>query len=193
MTDLTGTITFPPGQWIPNVDQVTSSAATLLAIAGKVLDSYGLGDPYERRVFLHGAESRWNVTDPPQSQLIVRLEKMHFGKAGQEQYQFEDGMMGKYAQRVIVYQVEVVNPWPQFQGNIAVAPPDGDALEFAAQGLWRDGLIVWSALAATSLGGVKVNPPVGPIAQDKILVGPMTPVGPSGPLAGLSTEVRVAF
>lgn len=188
MTD-TGLITFPPqGQWIPNLEQVTETGRALLAVAGAVLDYYGRGEDYERRVLQHG--------DTPQvlsgqAQVLVSCLGMFPGRAGQEQFQFAEGALGKLAQRFGRYLVTVARPWPTAKGGMVAQLPDADATEGAATDLDTDALLVFEAFRSVALGGTKA--PVAPLAQDNILVASMSPMGPQGGVAGWRITVEVQF
>jgi hypothetical protein len=189
-----GTIRFPEGPWIPNPTQIVDSAATILAVAGAALDSFGVGGAYERRTYTHGVVVPWYLNVP---QLIVRFDEMAMGYAGQQQYQWASGDIGKLGNRFLTYIVEVVNVWPKPKGGIAPKLADDESLMAAAGVLWRDGLIVHAALNSAAQGGssygVLVNPPIGPIQQSNILVSPMQTVGPLGNLAAVRISVLVQF
>lgn len=191
------TVTLPPGEWIPDVDQLANSAAGLLAVAGEALDSYNLGGPFRRRVFTHGDQVpllRGDKTPP--SQLIVTIGALELGDAGQKQYQYQKGDLGSAVHMVGAFGVEVWVPWPLPEGGIApTLAKDADLME-AIQLLGRCGWIVFAALRSLSFGsrgGVRTDPPVTPIVQDNIHVGPMTPAGPTGGLAGYKIAVQLQY
>lgn len=187
-----GEVQFPPGQWIPNPDQVSDSAGCLLGVAKGALEAYGLGKRFSRQVFSHGTVPL-QLNDNKQGQLLVSLKNLELGRAGAKQFQTDEGALGKYAFIVAEFGVELWIPWPTLTGGIAPKAATDPALMEAAFDLNRALLIVFAALRAVSLGGVKTNPPLCPIVQDHVLVGPATPVGPDGSFAGWSIAVQCEY
>jgi hypothetical protein len=117
------------------------------------------------------------------------------GRAGEERFQFDKGDLGTYAQRFTRYQVQLARTSPTISGGIAPRMQGAQDLADHAVDLWTDAYIVWSALLALSLGGVKdqTGAPVhaGPLAQDNVLVGPMVFDPPEGGLATAKCEVQI--
>ena len=189
------TVSFPlNSDWIPDDEQLVNSGAGLLAVVGGALDQRGYGQAYARRIFSHGETIPWYLPPgPDKGQIIVNLTQFSLGRAGEEQFQFGSGNLGKIMQRTMRFTVEVVNAWPQIQGGVTPQLQSDTALMEATASLWRDGLVAWSALQALALGGVKTDPPVAPTVQDNILVGAMTPKGPQGGFAAWSIEVQIQF
>jgi hypothetical protein len=187
-----GEVQLPPGPWIPNVDQVSDSAGCLLGVAGAALDSYGLAQRFTRRVFSHGTVPL-QLSDTKKGQLLVSLKNIELGRAGAKQFQTDEGALGKYAFIVAEFGVELWIPWPTLTGGIAPKTATDPALMEAAFDLNRALFVVFAALRALSLGGVKTNPPLCPIVQDHVLVGPATPVGPDGSFAGYAISVECQY
>lgn len=187
-----GTVAFPPGPWIPNADQISDSAACLLAVVGEALDNFGVGQDFTRRVFTHGT-APLQLPDAKKSQLIVSLKNLELGRAGAKQFQTDEGMLGKYAFIVAEFAVELWVPWPTLQGGITAKQAADEDLMEASFNLNRVLFVVFSALRALSLGGVKTNPPLCPIVQDHVIVGPGTPVGPDGSFAGWAINIQVQY
>ena len=181
-------ITWPPGDWVPNPNQLGDSAAVLLAVSGGALDRFGRGEEYHRRTWTHG-DTVWEPSGG--KQLIVSLDTVHTGRAGQQQYQFDSGNFGVLDFLTAVYSVEVVNPWPTVTGGIAPQLADDPDTMQASLDLWTDAWLVFSALRALGLGGSVTDPPVVPIPKDGVLVSPMAPTGPRGTLAGYKTGVSL--
>lgn len=188
-----GQIIFPFGKWIPNTDQITDSAAGMLAICGKALDDFGIGDDFKRRVFTHGDNVPIFRGDEPFSQLIITFTGLELGEAGAKQFQYDKGAIGQYTHMVGGFKVEVWKPWPLPQGGLApTLAEDGDVMA-TTMALNECVWVVFSALRALSLAGVAINPPVTPIQQDKIIVGPAAPVGPQGGMAGYAITVQIEY
>src|ERR1700675_1043149 len=121
---------------------------------------------------------------------------MAFGRAGEQRFQFFKGTMGAYSQRYMTYQVQLVRGSPTVKGGIAPRVQEADDLSDSATILWTDAYIVWSALMATALGGVKdldtgkqLSP--APITQDNLLIGPVSLEEPRGGLAAAKMLVIV--
>lgn len=187
-----GTVQFPPGPWIPNPDQISDSAACLLAVVGGALDGMGVGDEFERRIFTHGT-APLNFGDSKVSQLIVNLKNLELGRAGAKQYQADEGVLGRYAFIVAEFDIQLWKPWPAPIGGIAPRTAGDDDIMEASFGLNKVCLVTFAALRALSLGGIKTNPPLCPIVQDHVLVGPATPIGPEGTFAGWSIALQVQY
>ena len=182
------TVTFPIPGWLPNPDQLQDSGATLLGVVADSLDQ--LGSPnrnFQRRLFTHGETALWI---PDADQIVVSLAKVYLGRAGEEQYQFDKGVLGKYGFVTLAFDVAVVHGgWPTVEGGIGPRLPEQNALMSATSSLWHDGWVAFSALRALALGGITTTPPVCPIVQDNVMVGPMSAKGPSGKNAGLELQV----
>lgn len=187
-----GTVTFPNFQWIPNPDQISDSAACTLAIVGKALDGLGIGQEFERRIFTHGT-APLNLTESKKSQLIVSLKNMELGRAGAKQFQTDEGVLGRYAFIVAEFDVQLWKPWPTPKGGLNAQMQSDQALMDASFDLNKVAFVAFAALRAYSLGGVKTNPPMCPIVQDHVLVGPATPIGPDGTFAGWSIALQVQY
>ena len=185
--------------WIPDTAQIATSGQVLLGVAGQALDSFPVaaetrGTPYQRRVLTTG-----NIVPlvPEQDgQLVVSAVKLAIGRAGEERFQFDKGDLGTYAQRFSTYQVQLARTSPLPTGGIAPRMQRADDLADHAVDLWTDAYVVWSALLALSLGGVKdgttgnqVTP--APLTQDNVLIGPMTFDPPEGGLAVAKCEVQI--
>jgi len=187
-----GTITFPPGQWIPNPDQLGDTGATLLAVARTALTQFSRNAAAYKEVLTHSQGGiAWRREQGKSGfLLIVTFDSLQLGKAGLKDYQFTDGAMGKSALVVVQYTVQVWNGWPGARGGMAPALPQVPEMTAASLDLWRDGYCVWAAVRALSLGGVTTTPPVVPLpGADKLLAGPITP-RMAGGLAGLQFTVE---
>lgn len=179
-------IQFPPlDNWIPNRTQLSDTGKQILAVTGGVLDAFGRGEDYGRRILTHGNTTPWT---PDQAQLIVSFLGMFPGRAGEQDFQFDKGA-GRQMARFTRYEVQVVNRWAAPVGGLAPSLPPDSAITDAMETLWEDGLLVWSALIAMAFGGVRPTP--APIPQDNILIASMTPKGPQGVLAAWSILVEV--
>lgn len=193
------TVTMPQGEWIPNPDQLTATGAGILAVAGDALDAYGLGERFGRRLVSHGETIPWKITldagTPAPAQLLVGLPKVALGRVAEEMFQFQKGDIGSHDFLFATYTVEIVDTWPMVTstGLGTAAQQDDEAIFASTALLWREAWVVFSALRALSLGGVTTNPPILPIVQDNIKVGPLAPKGPSGGNAGWGCEVSVQF
>jgi hypothetical protein len=185
-----GTVTFPPFDWIPNVDQFSETGSGLLVAVGAALDHNGVGGDFGRRVFTHGTVVPLQVNDVPQSQLIVTLVKIQLGRAGAYQYQYEDGALGKYAYIVGEYEVQLWTPWPTPSGGLSASLADDADVMAGAIMLSQVMLIAMATLRALALGGVTTNPPILPERENKMLVGPAVPAEPAGGLAGWKIAVE---
>jgi hypothetical protein len=53
--------------------------------------------------------------------------------------------------------------------------------------------VVFASLRALSLAGVVINPPVTPIQQDGIIIGPAEPIDPNGGLAGFGLTIQLLY
>jgi hypothetical protein len=188
-------VSFPFGEWIPNPLQVADTGAALVTVVGQALDQQGLGEEFARRVFTHGDTPpvQLNESKTRRSQLIVVCKGIELGKAGMKQYAYEDGALGKYALVVVEYAVELWVAWPTPAGGISARLAEDASLMAAAFDLAQIALVAFSALRALSLGGVQTIPPVLPIVQDHMLVGPAQPLGPNGGLAGWGIKVEAQF
>lgn len=188
-----GVVTLPQFNWIPNIDQITDSAAGLLAVIDAALNEYGLAQDFERKLFTHGDLIPVPRTEDPTSQLIVAFTGLELGNAGQKQFQFAQGAIGMYAHMVGAFTIEMWVPWPLPTGGIAPMLAQAGELMAATITLNQTGWITFSALRALSLAGITTDPPVTPIVQDNIIVGPLTPVGPLGGMAGWKLEVQLQY
>lgn len=199
------TVSFPSFEWIPNPEQISDSAATILAVASETILRYGTPEnqqKYKRQVIEHGVTSLAFRSDRGDTafQLLVSFDSMQIGKAGAKKYQFDDGDLGSYAFICAQYEVAIWNPWPTAKGGLsAQAAATADRMG-AAFNLWRDSYVVWAALRSLSMNGssgqatgVRTSPGISPIPQDHMLVGPMTPKQPSGGQAGMVFPVEVQF
>lgn len=164
------TLTFPQGPWPPNPQRLTTTAQTLLAAASGALAQNQITD-YDRQVITHGI--RPVIAPQEAAQLIVNCEGIFLGKAGAQQYQFQEGAFGKYAFYFARFGVTVARKGVTITGGLAPTLPTPAAQGDAAAPLWRDAWIVWSAMLALSLGGI--TPPAGPLVPpaDSVMVGPM--------------------
>lgn len=187
-----GTVKFPPGRWIPNDDQITETAAGLLAVVGQALDGYGLGQEFERRIFTHGTPEV-HLSEVKQAQIMLYLKQLELGKAGQKQFSYDDGELGKYALIVAEFDLQLWTPWATPQGGLSARQASDEAVMERSYTLNKVLLVAFSALRALSLGGVKTNPPVAPIVQDHMIVGPAEPLGPDGAFAGWSITIQVEY
>ncbi len=187
-----GTVQFPPGPWIPNPDQISDSAGCLLAVVGDALDAWGVGADFTRRVFSHGT-APLQLNDDKKSQLIVTLKNLELGRAGAKQFQYDEGALGKYAFIVAQFTVETWVPWPTLVGGINPKQASDSALMEAAFNLNRILFVTFAALRSLAQAGIKTNPPLAPIVQDHVMVGPATPIGPDGSFAGWSISVEVQY
>ena len=188
-----GTIKMPSYDWIPNIDQITESAAGLLAVMGAGLDQYGLGQDFKRRFFTHGDVVPLHRGDDACSQLVVTFSNLEIGEAGQKMFQFVKGSIGAYAHHVGLFKAQLWIPWPMPEGGLAPSlAADQDLME-ATILLNRCSYVMFSTLRALSLAGVIINPPVTPIQQDGILIGPAEPLGPQGGLAGVGMSIQVQY
>jgi hypothetical protein len=184
-------IGFPAHPWIPNREQLEYSGNVILSVAGAVLDQTpydgeSRGTVYSRRVLTTGQ----NVVFVPEQdgQMVVSLFQIALGRAGEQRFQFEKGTLGAYDQRYVRYQISLARSSPTVQGGISPRMQSSDALADAAALLWDDAYLVWSAMLAMSLGGVR-NAQTGeqlspaPITQDNLLPGPVAFDPPQGGLA----------
>lgn len=188
-----GAITWPRGVWIPNIDQLTDSAAGLLAVVGGALDAYDIGAQFTRRLYTHGDVVPVQLSEDPISQIFVTWTSSELGEAGAKQFQFQKGVIGSAAHFVGQFKVQLWVPWPTPSGGLAPSMQDDDDLMAAAATLNRCEWVAFSALRALSLAGVRIVPPVTPIVQDGIIVGPATPLTPAGGMAGVSIDVQVSY
>ena len=192
-------VQFPVHPWIPDPMQLYDSGNILLAIAGQSLDSIPFesqsrGTPYVRRVLTTGKIVP--LVPEMDGQLIVSLYEMAIGRAGEQRFQFFKGTLGAMDQRFMSYQVQLARTSPTITGGIAPRMQPAADLEDHAATLWTDAYIVWSAMLAMCLGGIK-NAATGqqlspaPITQDNILIGPLTLDPPEGGLAVARMEVLI--
>jgi hypothetical protein len=183
----------PPGDWIPNVDQITETAAGILAVVGRGLDTYGIGEPFKRRIFTHGELVPVHRGDDACAQLIVTFNNLELGEAGQKVFQFQKGAIGSHAHMTGAFRVQVWVPWPMPEGGLVASLAADKELMEATIGLNRVSFVTFATLRALSLAGVVINPPITPIQQDPIIIGPVEPLGPSGGLAGFAIAVQVQY
>lgn len=187
-------VTMPRGAWIPNPNQITDSGLGLLAVVGRGLDDWGLGEDFERRAFTHGDVVPLHLGDEGgQSQLIVAFAGLELGNAGEKQFQFQKGDIGTAAHMVGAFKVQLWVPWPTPTGGLVASLAADEDLLASATALNQCAWVTFSTLRALSLAGVKVTPPVTPIVQDGIIVGPADPITPSGGLAGFSIDVQLQY
>lgn len=188
-------ITWPLMPWIPDEGHFPFVvAANILEVAGGVLDHYGEGQDYEIRKVYHGASPAPVAKDYPQ--LSVALSSLNVGNAGQEQFGWAAGDLGKFGQRVLSYQVEVVNVWPVIDGGITAELAQAQEAMSAADKLYTHGFLIYNALLSLSLGGpgsVKTDMPISLIDQDQMLVGKAVPMEPKGGMAGWLIPFFVQF
>lgn len=190
---LPGTVQMPPGQWIPNDQQITDSSAGLLAVCVAALDQYGLTEQFERKLFTHGDVVPIPRGESVVSQLIVTFNGLELGNPGRKQFTIQAGDIGSFAHMTGAFTVHVWMPWPTPKGGIApMLAASRDIME-AAVALNQVGFVLFSALRALSLDGVRVNPPVTPIRQDGIMVGPMKPTAHQGGMAGWTIDVQLQY
>jgi hypothetical protein len=186
-------VTFP-AIWIPPPEIVPLTilydlGMDILTVAGAALDLFGLGERYERKYVGAGAEA---ALEPSRAgQLTVNLTKHMLGRQGAEQFQFDDGAIGKYAFETANYSIEVTLPYPK-RGQVAAKTPDIATYTSAVQ---RDSYVVFEAMKGVALGGIV--PPMGGQLQirqamnNKIMVGPLAPKGPAGGEASYTMTVAV--
>lgn len=188
-----GAIKLPPSGWIPNVDQITDSSAGILAVVEAALNQFGLLEDFDRILFTHGELLPIPRQENPSNQLIVAFTGLELGNAGQKQFQFEMGAIGQYAHMVGAFTVQLWMPWPMPSGGIAPAlATRKDCMRVTAE-LNKRAWVTFSALRALSLAGITTDPPVTPIVQDNIIVGPMKPLGPLGGMAGWDIDVQLQY
>jgi hypothetical protein len=188
-----GTVQLPRGPWIPNVDQITDSAAGLLAVIVAGLNQWGLTDGLERVIFTHGDTIPIVRNEQSKKQLAVAFTGLEIGNAGEKRFQYPMGDIGSFAHHTGNFTVELWFPWPTPTGGVSTSLPQTKQLLDAAQLLNQAGYILFSCLRALALGGVKVNPPITPLEIDGIIPGPMKPLGPSGGMAGWTVEVQCQY
>jgi hypothetical protein len=188
------TVQFPAyADWIPDPDRPLNVLATLLAVCEGVLEAYGMGDAFPRRVYTHGEVTPLHLPDTKQGQLVVTMLRLEQGRPGEKQYKTDEGALGRYGFQTGQYRVFCVVPWPTPQGGLAPKLADDADLQAATGTALRAMNLVTSALRSVALGGTKTNPPMGPGAQDHMLLGPASPWGPQGGYAGWEVAVEVAF
>ena len=190
---------FPPEPWIPDSTQLADSGQIILDVCGQSLDHFPLGagtrgTPYVRRVLTTGQIVP--LVPAQDGQLVVSLFEMAIGRAGEQRFQFFKGDLGTYAQRFVRYQVQLARTSPTVTGGIAPRMQTTNDLADYATTLWTDAYIVWSALLAMCLGGIRdattgaqLSP--APITQDNVLIGPLGFDPPQGGLAVAKIEVQV--
>lgn len=169
---------------MPDVDALSGTGETILAVAAFGLDRGGRGDDYTRLVVSHG--DAVPVEPGKAGQLTVTCHRVFIGKAGQERFQFPMGEPGTQAEVTAVYAVELSHTWPSRGAQGAATPVD--PLSEAREALWRDGWCVFSALRAAGLGGI--SPALAPTGNG-VIVGPLTPRGPLGGFATWVMDVAV--
>lgn len=187
-----GTVQFPPGKWIPNDDQISDSAGGLLAVAGRALDGMGIGKDFERRIFTHGVPTL-NLSESKHSQLMIYLKNFEIGRAGAKQFSFDDGELGKYAFLVPEFEMQIWTPWATPTGGLSAKMASDESVMQHAYVLNKCLFVVFAALRALSQGGIRTTPPVCPVVQDHMLVGPATPLGPDGSFAGWSISIQLEY
>ncbi len=192
MAVLEGTVTYPGYDWIPNPDQITDSAAAMLEVVGGALDGYGVGTDFARRIFTHG-DAPLHLSETKKSQLIVSLKNLELGRAGQKQFAFDNGALGAYGFILAEFAMQLWVPWPTPKGGLSAQQAADDALMAASATLDKATFIAFSALRALSQGGITTDPPVCPIVQDNMLVGPAQPIGPDGSFAGYEITVQLQY
>lgn len=191
------TITVPQGVWIPNQRQITDSAAGLLAVIGRALDDNGLGEPFTRRVFTHGDTVPLHVgDDAEEGQLIVTFANLEIGRAGEKQFQFRSGDLGRYDFMVGAFKAQLWIKWPIPEGGLSATLAPDSELEAASVVLNQATWCAFSYLRSLSLGGtgsVRCKPPVTPIDQDGMIIGPAQPLGPIGSMAGFGIDIQLQY
>lgn len=188
-----GAISFPRGPWIPNTDQLTDSAAGLLAMIGQALDNYDEGEVFKRRTWSHGDLVPLQIPENAIGQLLISFGSLELGNAGEKQFQFQKGDIGAHVHMVGEFKIQLWIPWPTPTGGLDAYLADDADLRAASEQLNRVTWITFSALRSLSFGGVKINPPVTPIQQDQIIIGPAQPVGPAGGMAGMTIDVQLSY
>ena len=184
------TLAFPQplDDWVGNKSQLADTGRGLLETVGQALDAFGRGDDYQRRTLQHGNTNVWAPNAPA---IYVNMLGLFPGRAGQQQFQFPYGELGKVALRFGRYEVEVVNEYvAATTGGPAPRLPSPAAYDDAVTTLWTDAWIGWCALQALANGGIAPNL-VTRITQDMMLLASMTAKGPQGQLAGVSMIVEV--
>lgn len=185
---------FPqPGNWFPSETMFTDAAQVLLAVVGGALDLYAVPG-YARRFVTHGTSSV--VPPDKEGQIAVLCDQVAFGKAGQNLYQFVDGAYGKMAFRVMRFAVELSSPWPVPRGGYAPGPAAAGQLREAVVPVSKAALIMFNALMALALGGVRLPSSVALpwlIDQNQMHMGPMVPVDPRGGMAVWRMQVEIEF
>lgn len=187
--------------WIPNLEQVRTSANIILQVAGQALDYFPVaggqnkrGEVYKRRVLSTGRVVP--IVPNQDGQLSVSVFNFYIGRAGEQRFQFFKGDLGSYSQRVMVFLVRLARLSPTITGGIAPKIQKESALDEQSNELWVDAYIVWSALLAMALGGV-TNAQTGkqlspaPITQDNLLIGPCAFPEPNGGVASAEIEIAV--
>jgi hypothetical protein len=188
-----GTLKLPKYDWIPNIDQISESAGGLLAVIGAGLDQYGIGEPFKRRVFTHGEQVPLHRGDTAQAQLVITFINLELGEPGQKVFQLQKGAIGSHAHIVGNFKAQLWIPWPIPEGGLAPTLADDTELMEASIQLNRVGWVAFATLRALSLAGVVIDPPVTPIQQDGIIIGPVEPLGPQGGLAGVGITVQLLY
>lgn len=187
------TVTFPSAyQWLPNPDYLGDVGATLLSVCQAALEKYSRNAENYRAILAQStAGLAWRRENKDSSYtLLVSLDSVQCGKAGQKDYTFADGLQGKMGYVVAQYTVSLANPQATPRGGMAPALPPEAALLAQSLALWRDGWAVWAAVRSLALGGVKTTPPILPTPRDQILPGPLTPKE-SGGMISLEFGVEV--
>lgn len=199
-----GAVTLPLGDWIVNpdgssaVDQLTDSMVGLLTVMGTVLDRYGLGETFTRRVFSHGEIPlyRGDESGTPPAQLLVSFTGLTLGDAGEQKFTYAKGVLGSFAHMTAAFECQAWIPWPMPEGGLTASLTQDKDTMAQAMFLNKVGIVLFSALRSLALGGtgsVRIDPPVTPIQQDGIHVGPLLPKTPAGGLAGLSSIVQLQY
>jgi hypothetical protein len=183
-------VTFPVGPWIPDTGIVNDIGTDLLTVVGASLDLFGYGVRYERRFVGHGTEAA--IEPSKANQLTIVWSDMYLGRAGEKQFQFAKGALGKFAFAVAEYDIEITQPYPKRQGREAIRTTD---IAAHRANLWRDSYIVWAGLVALANGGL-TPPSGGALAkvqrQDNgVMVGEIGMKGPAGGEASVVIKVGV--
>lgn len=171
--------------WIPNRQQIFVTKAAVMEIVGGALDAFGRSEAYGRRVITHGDTGQ---VLPSVGNIIVTNLGVFPGRAGAQLFQFEmegAGGFGKLAQRFGRFRILMATPWKSVEASgYGGGLVEVDELASQTLDVDTDGWIVYSALLASSLGGVVVDPPLSRVSQDNKLFAQMLPYGPEGQMAG---------
>ena len=170
-----------PESFDPNLP--FDKAQQLLAVAGLMLDTYGRGDKYVRRVVVQGGDPGPDIWAPGQDQLVASIGLVHMGRSGEQQFRSEStGAYGAYSFETLQIWVDVVNQWPGPRGGLSAELAPDSVLVPAVASLAYDARLVMNGFRMVSLGGIRTSPPFADGAT-LTLPGPFTPLPPHGLLA----------